>query len=77
MSLEGGSRTFFMIIMFVGIVMIFLDALGWLDEFWQWTGFGQGSYAVGSIILIVLVILFMVYIVKGPAPQGKSSSKSD
>ena len=72
--LEGGWKTFFMIIMFVGIVMIFLDALGWLDEFWQWTGFGRGSYAVGSIILIVLIILFMAYIVKGPAlPSGKSS----
>jgi len=74
--LEGGWKVFFMVIMFVGIVLIFLYALGWLETFWDWvTGKGT-SNAVGSIVLLVIIILFMVYIVKSPEGKGTNEKSS-
>lgn len=72
--LEGGWRIFFMIIMFVGIALIFLNALGWLDKAWGFIGKGQGGNAVGSIVLIVIIIFFMVYIVKEPKSFSTTGS---
>lgn len=70
--LTGGWNVLFMIIMFIGIVLIFLDALGWLEDTWQYVGIsGQGN-VVGAIILIVIVILFIMAIVKDPSkPAAK------
>lgn len=73
--LEGGWRIFFMVIMFAGIVLIFLHALGWLDEAWSFLGGSGGGNAVGSIVLIVIIILFMIYIVKEPKSFSTSSSE--
>ena len=69
-SLEGGWRTFFMWIMFIGILLIFLNALGWLENFWKWIEGGTGGYAVGSIVLIIIVILFMWFVVRSPSHEG-------
>jgi hypothetical membrane protein len=75
--LEGNWRWFFMAVMFVGIVIIFLDAMGWLDTFWEFVSQGTGGNAVGSIVLVVIVILFMIFIVKEPKGEsGSGSSKS-
>ncbi|GAG35231.1 unnamed protein product [marine sediment metagenome] len=73
--LEGGWRIFFMVIMFVGIVLIFLNALGWLEKTWDFIGGGKGGNAVGSITLIVIIILFMVYIVKEPKTFSTTGSE--
>jgi hypothetical protein len=64
--LEGGWRTGFMWVMFIGILLIFLNALGWLDDFWGWVSEGTGGNAVGSIILLIVVILFMWFVVRSP-----------
>lgn len=73
--LEGGWRILFMVIMFVGIVLIFLNSLGWLDKVWDFIGRGQGGNAVGSIILIVIIIFFMIYVVKEPKSFSSSEKK--
>src|SRR3989338_1925413 len=70
--LEGGWKVLFMFIMFIGIVLIFLSALktpegdSWLERFWAVVSGGKTSNAIGSIILIIIIILFMAYIVKEP-----------
>jgi hypothetical protein len=64
--LEGGWRVGFMWIMFIGILLIFLNALGWLDNFWGWISEGTGGNAVGSIVLLIIVILFMWFVVRSP-----------
>ena len=56
--LEGGWKVFFMWIMFIGILLIFMNALGWLDNFWGWVNAGTGGNAVGSIVLLIIVILY-------------------
>jgi hypothetical protein len=68
--LEKGWQIFFMVIMFIGILLIFLDAVGWLDTLWGFLSEGSGGNAVGSIVLIIIIILFMVYVVKTPEKQG-------
>jgi hypothetical protein len=73
--LEGGWRVFFMWIMFIGILLIFMNALGWLENFWGWVSAGSGGYAAGSIILIIIVIFFMWFVVK--TPEGKSTVKKE
>jgi len=77
--LQGGWKTFFTFIMFIGIIFIFLNALHtdsgdtWLDVFWDFVSEGSGGNAVGSVILIIVIVLLMVYIVKEPG--NKDSSK--
>lgn len=69
--LEGGWKVLFMVIMFIGIVLIFLHALGWLEDTWQYLGITGSGDAVGAIILIVIVILFIMAIVKEPKKPTK------
>lgn len=64
--LEGGWNVLFMVIMFIGIVLIFLHALGWLKDTWKYLGITGSGDAVGAIILILVVILFIMVIVKEP-----------
>ncbi len=74
---ERGWQIFFMIIMFIGIVLIFLNAVGWLDEMWDFlTAGGSGSDAVGSIVLIIIVILFMMYALREPTTKKSTSEKN-
>ena len=76
--LKGGWQTFFMFLMFIGIVLIFLGAIkneagdSWLDIFWNYiANNGQGGNAIGAIILLVVLVLFMVYIVRDRKPDKK------
>ncbi|MBW2981087.1 hypothetical protein KY360_06750 [Candidatus Woesearchaeota archaeon] len=73
--LEGSWRVFFMLIMFIGILLIFMNALGWLDDLWGWISRGTGGNAVGSIVLIVIVIFFMWFVVK--TPEQKPAVKKE
>ena len=59
--LEGGWRTAFMAIIFIGLVFIFLDALNLTDDiFTFFRGTDQGEI-VGSVLLLVLIVLFIVF----------------
>lgn len=76
--LEGGWKVVFMIIVFVAIVGIFLAAIktsdgrSWLQRLADFTGSG-GDELAGSIILLGLIVLFVVYIVKEPSKEAKHS----
>ncbi len=63
--LQGGWKTVFMIIMFIGIVFIFLDALDWLSPFWRYLSRHWGTRWVASLIMIIVIIIFIWYITKG------------
>ena len=62
--LEGGWRMFFMIIMAVGIFLIFLNALGWLDIIWNAVFFKFDSVTVSSIVLVGALVGFMIYVTR-------------
>ena len=77
--LKGNWNYFFMIMMFVGIALIFIYALGWWDVMWGFFRFQTGGEVVGSIILLAIIVLFIWYIVKGePHTDGvKKDNKKD
>lgn len=70
--LEGGWKTLFMIIMFVGIVVVFLNAIktesgeSWWEWFWDYLGAHWTSAGVASIILLIIILIFMYYIIYEP-----------
>ena len=67
-----------MIIVFIAIIGIFLDAIKtsdgrtWLQRLGDFTGSG-GDELAGSIILLALIVLFIVYAVKEPSKEAKHS----
>ncbi len=65
-ELKGGWNLLFMLIMLVGIVLIFLNSLGWLEDVGNFLGGTSSGEATGAIILIVIVVLFIVFIVRDP-----------
>jgi hypothetical protein len=75
--LSGGWRTLFMLIMFVGISAIFLHAIPtssgepWLTWFVNYVIDNFDSSAVGSIVLIVIMVGFMYFITKDNKPEEK------
>ena len=74
--LNGTYKTIFMAIMFIGILGIFLHAIHYkgepfLEYAWDWLDDRWDSNAVGSIILILVMVGFMFYITKDPKPEKK------
>ena len=76
--LEGGWKVVFMIIVFIAIIGIFLDAIKspdgrtWLERLGDFTGSG-GDELAGAIVLLALIVLFVVYAVKEPSKEAKHS----
>jgi|SRR3989344_952648 len=79
--LTKGWNTAFMIIMFVGIVAIFLQAIkidtgeGFLAWLLGYIGNNLSSTAVGSIILLIIVIVLMMFIVKDRKPKKEEKKE--
>jgi len=71
-ALSGWSNKLFMIIMFIGILIVFLDAIrnengvSWLQQVFDWLGQFWTSTAVASIILIIGLIVFVAVMVREP-----------
>jgi len=67
--LEGGWKVVFMIIVFIAIIGIFLGAIKtsdgrtWLERLGDFTGSG-GDELAGSLILLALVVVFVIYATK-------------
>jgi len=70
-ALEGTWRNIFMVSMFIGIVLIFLDALNWLAPFWNYIIKHYETQWVASLILLVFVVLFIVWITRSPSKAKK------
>ncbi len=77
-TLPQGWNTLFMIIMFIGIVIVFLDAIrdatgrSWLDAVWEYLSQFWTSTAVASIILIIFIVLFVWFMARGEKTEEKS-----
>ena len=65
---------FFMIFMFIGIVVIFLNALGWLQEILKVLENFDQDWAA-TLVFIVLIIGFMVYITWDKPKGSKKEEK--
>ena len=80
-DLGRGWVILFTVIMFIGIISIFLMAIEtpggtpWLVWFLEYIQGNWNSTIVGSVILMGIIIGFMFWVVKSPAPK-KEESKS-
>lgn len=82
--LEKGWRSLFMIIMFVGIVVIFLEAIKtesgepWLEYMFNYVVNNFTSTAVASIILILIMIGMVWVVIREPTRHtAKSAEKKE
>ncbi len=66
----GGWQTFFMGLMFVGIVVIFLNALGWLQFLFDLFNNINADWAA-SLVFIIIIIGFIVWVTRGPGESKK------
>ncbi|NQV08224.1 hypothetical protein HQ529_00040 [Candidatus Woesearchaeota archaeon] len=77
--LTGGWRTTFMVLVFIAIILIFLNAIqldsgqSWLVYFWEWISDNWGTNWAASIIMLIIVVFFMFIVVKewGPPKHRK------
>lgn len=80
-ALEKGWKATFTVIMFVGIVFVFLDAIkteagvSWLDRLLGYIGQFWTSTAVASIILIIFLIVFVWLMVREPKKEEEGEEK--
>lgn len=72
--LEGGWRTAFMSVVLVAILLIFLYALGWLQEIWVYVVNNWNSELVGVVLLLALFIGFILW-VTADSPGQKAIKK--
>lgn len=76
--IKNGWERLFMVMMFIGVVVIFLHAIrfadgqSFLEWFWWFLQDNWNSNAVGSLILIIGIILYMTWITKDEHPKGAS-----
>ncbi|MEE9525128.1 MAG: hypothetical protein V3V78_00795 [Candidatus Woesearchaeota archaeon] len=75
-ALEKRWRTFFMVMMFTGIILIFLNALNWLKPFWDYLTDHFETQWVASLILLVFIILFIGFITRDSKSSGGGGSSS-
>jgi len=75
--LEKGWNTMFMVIMFVGLVIIFLNAFEtssgqtWWEFIWGYLVNNWSSTAVASLVLLVILIGGVAYVTRSPAKEEK------
>lgn len=70
-----GWISFFMVLMFIGIVVIFLNALDWLKYVFALFVYWNEEWAI-TIIFVIIILGFMWYVVKEPS-SGKKEAKKD
>lgn len=82
-GVTGWVRNVFIVIMLVGIIAIFLNAIKtksgqpWLEYSLNYLQANWTSAGVASIILIILVILFMYFITKESKPTKKKKDEEE
>lgn len=68
-ELDKGWRKFFMVLMFIGIVLIFLNALGWLEALWRYLMTNIDGPIVGSVLLMVVAVGAILWLVDDSKPN--------
>ena len=76
--LQGWAKTLFMIVMFIGLFGIFLNAIEtnnktWLQWIFDWLGQFSTNVSVATIILVGLVVAAMAFITKAEKPEHKAA----
>jgi len=75
LSKDEPLMIFFMIAMGVGVVLIFLSALGWLMPIIDYLQANWNTNAVASIILIIVIIIFVGYVTQEKTVKKEEKKK--
>lgn len=81
-GIEGKQRIVFIIAVSLGIIFIFMDAIktgtgiSWLDYSFDYLKNYWSSTAVASVILILFIIGFMLWVTQGKKEASSTSSTS-
>ena len=70
--LEGGWKTAFMVIVFIVLIFIFLDALDLLEDTFGFVSGSSRGEVIGSVFLLILVVMFVVYVTQDRKVEKKS-----
>ena len=65
---------FFMVMMFIGIVLIFLHALDWLQYIFALFVYWDAEWA-SAIIFFIVILGFIWYVIKEPAKAAAPAKK--
>ena len=65
-----GWIKFFMILMFIGVVLIFLHALNWLQYVFDLFLFWDATWAA-TILFLLIIAVFMYYVIHEPSGKRK------
>ena len=82
-QLSKGYKNIFMVLMFIGILAIFLHALKtndgrpWLYFGWEYLVNNIDTGAMGALILTILVVIMMGYITGKPKEEKSSDKKEE
>ena len=74
-KLTGGWKTWGMGAVALGVILVFMNEVGWLQPVWDQLTNNWNSSAIGSIILVVLIVIFMAYVTSAPAKEGEGGKK--
>jgi hypothetical protein len=64
----------FMGIMFVGIILVFLNALGWLQVIYENLFFKFDTILVSSLVFVGVIVVFMIYVTGGFEKKKKTDT---
>jgi hypothetical protein len=77
---KGGFRNFFIVLMFVGVILIFMGVITigesdvtWLEWLYHKVVFDFDDTAVSSIVMLIIVIGLIVWITREPKSSKKDS----
>ncbi|MFC2136030.1 hypothetical protein ACFLTH_15555 [Bacteroidota bacterium] len=73
---EGWSRGF-MIGGLIIIVLIFLNAIGWLEEIYDFLVKYWDSDAISAIILLILIVIFIAWLTRNPKTKERKKKKKE
>ena len=66
---KGNLRNFFIGLMVVGVFLIFLNALGWLQLIYEYLLQFWDSVAVSSVVVVIIVVIIFLYVTKSPSTK--------
>lgn len=61
---------FFMVLMFIGVVVIFLNAMGWLGQVFGFFSLWNAEW-VASLVMVLVILGFMWFVTNEPRSGGK------
>ena len=74
--LKGGWNGFLMVLVFIGILLIFLNAIGWLGGMMGFISSQWSSASISGLILVIVIVLIMYFITKDSNSTNISSAKA-